>query len=108
MRDITHLRKSQSELQEMKKQGVKKEIRQFYERQNEKINDWLEVDMLVNAMADEVLDSMNPKDLDGDGVVDAGGVFQRSGEESVEQLLPEDEREERRRGEKRARWAINV
>ena len=91
----------------MKKRGVKKEVREFYARQNEKINDWIEVDMLVNAMADDVLDSMNPKDLDGDGVVDTGGVFQRSGE-SVEQLLPNDEKEQRRKDEKHAKWAINI
>ena len=107
MRDITQYRKSQSELKEMKKRGVKKETREFYERQNEKITDWLEVDMLVNAMAEDVLDSMNPKDLDGDGVVDTGGAFQRSGE-SVEQLLPDDEKEQRRKDEQSAKWAINI
>ena len=107
MRDITKLRRSQQELQEMKQRGVKRGVREFYERQNEKINDWLEVDMLVNAMAEDVLDSMNPKDLDGDGVVDTLGAFQRSGE-SVEHLLPEDEKAQRRKDSRRAKWAINI
>ena len=52
-------RKSQEELK-----GIKdKKIRTFYEQQNERLNDWLEVDTLVMSMADDVLDSMNPQDV---------------------------------------------
>ena len=96
-------RKSVEEIKQMKH----KKIRSFYENQNSSLNDWLEVDMLVMNMADEVLDSMNPRDLDGDGVAENGGALKRLGGD-IEPLLPDDERENRRRGEKRAKWAINV
>jgi len=96
-------RKSQAELKEIKS----KKIRQFYEGQNERLNDWLEVDALVMSMADDVLDSMNPQDHDGDGVAEVGGALMKSGGD-IDPLLPEDERERRRTGEKRAKWAINI
>lgn len=37
-----------------------KKIRQYYELQNQRLNDWVEVDALVMAMADDIIDSMNP------------------------------------------------
>jgi len=37
-----------------------KKVRGFYEKQNERLNDWLEVDALVKNVADAILDSMNP------------------------------------------------
>ena len=84
-----------------------KKIRQFYEAQNERLNDWLEVDALVESMADDVLDSMNVQDTDGDGVPEMSGKLKRTGGD-IEPLLPEDERERRAQGEKRAKWAINI
>ena len=45
-----------------------KKVRKFYEEQNDRLNDWLEVDTIVIALADDILDSMNPRDLDGDGI----------------------------------------
>ena len=58
-KEFEHFRKSQAELD-----GIKdKRIRAFYEEQNERLNDWLEVDTLVTSMADDVLDSMNPHDV---------------------------------------------
>lgn len=57
--DWEKFRKSQAELKEIKD----KKIRAFYEQQNERLNDWLEVDTLVMSMADDVLDSMNPQDV---------------------------------------------
>ena len=71
------------------------------------MNDWLEVDALVMSMADDVLDSMNPQDVDGDGVAEIGGALKNT-KGDIDPLLPEDERETRRIGEKRAKWAINV
>ena len=59
------------------------------------------------SMADEVLDSMNPQDVDGDGVAELGGKLKTTGGD-IGPLLPEDERERRRTGERRAKWAINV
>ncbi len=76
---LENYRKSVKEINGMKN----KKIKSFYEKQSGSLNDWLEVDMLVSNMADEVLDSMNPRDLDGDGVAENGG-------------------------ERRAKWAINV
>ncbi|KAK4697843.1 hypothetical protein P7C71_g287, partial [Lecanoromycetidae sp. Uapishka_2] len=96
-------RKSLSELKEIKN----KKIRQFYEHQNDRLNDWLEVDTLVTSMSDDVLDSMNPQDADGDGVAELGGALKSTGGD-IDPLLPEDERERRRTGEKRAKWAINI
>jgi hypothetical protein len=44
-----------------------KKHRKFYEEQNEKLDDWLEVDAIVTALADDVLESFNP-DPDYDGI----------------------------------------
>ena len=101
--ELEKYRKSISELKEIKD----KKVRAFYETQNERLNNWLEVDTLVMAMADDVLDSMNPQDFDGDGVAEIGGAL-KSTKGDIDPLLPEDEREKRRTGEKRAKWAINV
>lgn len=84
-----------------------KKVRAFYKEQNERLDDWLEVDALVMAMADDVLDSMNPRDLDHDGIAEAGGALQATSE-SVEPLLPDEEREKRRKARRNAKWAINV
>ncbi|KAL2043469.1 hypothetical protein N7G274_003776 [Stereocaulon virgatum] len=96
-------RKSQADLKEIKN----KEIKKFYEAQNERLNDWLAVDTLVSSMAEDVLDSMNPQDEDGDGVAEVGGALKNT-DGDIDPLLPEDERERRRAGEKRAKWAINI
>ena len=101
--ELEKYRKSISELK-----GIKdKKVRRFYEQQNERLNDWLEVDTLVMSMADDVLDSMNPRDADGDGVAEIGGMLKRTNGD-IDPLLPEDERERRKTGERRAKWAINV
>ena len=89
------------------KQIKNKKIRHYYEAQNERLNDWLEVDARVESMADDVLDSMNVQDLDGDGVPEMSGKLKSTGGD-VEPLLPDDERERRAQGEKRAKWAINI
>ena len=96
-------RKSVEDIQAIKR----KKVRAFYEEQNERLNDWLEVDTLVASMADDVLDSMNPQDMDGDGIAERGGALKNTGGD-IEPLLPEDEREQRRKGERNAKWAINV
>ena len=44
---------------------------------------------------------------DGDGVAELGGALKDTGGD-IDPLLPEDEREKRRAGERRAKWAINV
>ena len=59
------------------------------------------------AMADDVLDSMNPRDMDHDGVAESGGALQATSE-SIEPLLPDDERAARRKARRNAKWAINV
>jgi hypothetical protein len=45
-----------------------KALRQFYDNQNERLNDWLEVDGIVTALSDDVLESFNP-DPDFDGIL---------------------------------------
>jgi hypothetical protein len=71
------------------------------------LDDWLEVDMIVMSLADDVLDSMDPQDRDGDGVAEDRGPLGNSAE-NVECFLPDDEREKRRKSARNVRWAINV
>jgi cation diffusion facilitator family transporter len=70
------------------------------------LNDWLEVDAIVEAVAGQVMDSMNP-DADHDGILDRPGGIQDVGGH-IEELLPEEDRKKRRRAVRNARWAINV
>ena len=95
----------------MKDEDIKelknKKVRQFYECQNERLNDWLEVDTVVMSIADDVLDSMNPQDLDGDGVAEERGALHDMGDR-IHEMLPDEEREKRRQAERKAKWAINV
>lgn len=100
---LEKFRLSDDELKHIKN----KKVRAFYKEQNERLDDWLEVDALVMAMADDVLDSMNPRDLDHDGIAEAGGALQATSE-SVEPLLPDEEREKRRKARRNAKWAINI
>jgi len=95
-------RKSDDDLKEIKN----KKVRKFYEEQNARLDDWLEVDALVLALSDDVVDSFDP-DADRDGVVERRGPLQGSGG-AVEEFLPEEMRERRARDEKYAKWAINV
>lgn len=84
-----------------------KKIRAFYEEQNERLNDWLEVDTLVRHLADDVFDAFDPQDHDGDGRPEAHSALHTSGED-VEPFLPDDERERRQKNKKYNWWAINV
>jgi len=99
---LEKFRKSEEELKEIKN----KKIRKFYEHQNQRLNDWLEVDTLVQAMASDIFDSFDP-DRDHDGYVERDTRL-RQAEGDVEALLPEDEKEARKKGAKKAKWAINV
>jgi len=65
--ELENYRKSDKELKEMKN----KKVRKFYEGQNDRLNDWMEVDAIVMSLADDVLDSMDP-DPDNDGVRERG------------------------------------
>lgn len=84
-----------------------KKVRRFYEEQNAKLDDWAEVDSIVSFLADDVLDSMAPRDLDHDGVAEDRGPLGFS-EENVECFLPDNEREKRRKAARNVKWAINV
>ena len=70
------------------------------------LNDWAEVDTIVLAMSDEVLDSMNT-DADHDGIREREGRLQHV-EEHIEALLPEDVRSQRAKADRNARWAVNI
>nr|POE92993.1 metal tolerance protein 3 [Quercus suber] len=99
---LEKFRKSDDELKQIKNKGVRK----FYERQNDRLNDWLEVDAVVMAVADDVLESMDP-DPDNDGVRErAGGLQEMSG--NISSFLPEDEQARRQKAATRAKWAINI
>jgi cation diffusion facilitator family transporter len=101
-RDLERFRKSREELEAL----PSKKLRAFYEDQNEKLSDWLEVDAVIMAVADDVLESMNP-DPDEDGDQERGGGLQRVAG-NIGELLPEDEKARRRKAARRSRWAINI
>ena len=84
-----------------------KKVRAFYEAQNDRLDDWLEVDAIVRTVSDDVLETMDPSDMDGDGLAERHGGLHDAGE-NVGSLLPEETQERRRTDEKHARWAINV
>ena len=95
-------RKSDEELKQMKN----KKVRAFYEEQNERLNDWLEVDAMVMHVADDVLESMDP-DPDNDGHHERGGGIQEASGK-IGEFLPEDEKEKRQKAAWKAKWAINI
>jgi cation diffusion facilitator family transporter len=99
---LEKFRKSDKELKEIKN----KKVRKFYEEQNDRLNDWMEVDAIVMAVADDVLESMDP-DPDRDGVRERGGGLQQM-EGNIHEFLPEEEKEKRKKAETRAKWAINI
>jgi divalent metal cation (Fe/Co/Zn/Cd) transporter len=99
---LEKFRKSDDELKAIKN----KKVRAFYEAQNARLNDWLEVDAIVMAVADDVLESMDP-DPDNDGHRERTGGIQAVGG-NIGELLAEDERERRAKAEKRAKLAINI
>lgn len=96
-------RKTPTQLDEIKE----KKVRQFYEDQNDKLDDWLEVDMVVRSIADDIIDSIDPGDMDGDGIPDRDNPLGKT-DDAIEPYLPEEERERRRKAERNNRYAINV
>lgn len=82
-----------------------KRLREFYTCQNARLDDWREVDAVVVALADHVLESMDP-DPDGDGDQERCGALQRV-RGNLAELLPDEERERRARAARKAAWAIN-
>jgi len=63
--------------------------------------------MVVSSLADDIVDSMHPRDTDNDGVAEDFGPLGTSGEH-LEPFLPEDERDRRRKSARQVKWAINV
>ena len=100
--NLNEYRKTGPDLKKIKD----KKVREFYEKQNDRISDWMEVDHLVVELSDDVVDSFNP-DADHDGFLERRGPLQIS-EGGLENFLPEDEREKRRKDAKKAKWAVNV
>lgn len=84
-----------------------KKLRRFYENQNERLDDWLEVNALVRALADDILESFDPRDDDRDGIAEEGGALQDT-QGYVEPFLPQEEQDKRRLGRRNAKWAINI
>lgn len=99
---LEQYRKSEDELKNMSS----KQVRKFYEAQNERLDAWLEVDTLVMSMSEDILGSMNP-DRDDDGIAERNGALQGVGGRLAE-LLPQDAREQRLQAKKNASRAINV
>ena len=88
------------------KQIENKKLRKFYEKQNNIVDMWIEVDTLVYAMSDDLLDSMDP-DHDDDGIAERAGALQDVAGH-ISELLPPDTREERAKANKKATWAIYI
>jgi hypothetical protein len=84
-----------------------KKLRKFYENQNERLDGWLEVNAIVKALSDDILESFDPRDDNGDGIAEGGGALQDT-EGRVEPFLPDEEQEKRRIGRRNAKWAINI
>lgn len=100
--DLENFRKSEEELKAIKN----KKVRAFYSDQNDRLNDWLEIDAIVTALADDVLESMDP-DPDNDGDHErTGGLQTMSG--NIWTFLPEEEQQRRKNSEWKAKWAINI
>ena len=99
---LEKFRKSDDELKSIQN----KKVRRFYEDQNERLNDWLEVDNIVMYVADDVLDSMDP-DPDNDGDRERQGGIQIA-QGKIHDFLPEDVKERRIRDAKKAKWAIYI
>jgi hypothetical protein len=89
------------------KKTKNKKLRKFYENQNERLDGWLEVNAIVKALSDDILESFDPRDHDGDGIAEGGGALQDTGGR-VEPFLPDEEQEKRRVGRRNAKWAINI
>ncbi|PBP16662.1 cation diffusion facilitator 10, partial [Diplocarpon rosae] len=96
-------RKSEDEIQQFKKRGV----RDFYTAQNQRLDDWLEVNAIVRALSDDILESFDPRDDNGDGVAEGGGGLQDTAG-CIEPFLPEEEQQRRRSAATKAAWAINI
>ncbi|KAK5203263.1 hypothetical protein LTR96_010923 [Exophiala xenobiotica] len=95
-------RKSDEELKEIKK----KKVREFYSDQNSKLDDWREVDTIVRAVANDVMDSMDP-DPDNDAHRERGGQLQHV-QERVGELLPDELQTARRIAKRNVKRAINI
>ncbi|RDA88651.1 hypothetical protein CP532_4030 [Ophiocordyceps camponoti-leonardi (nom. inval.)] len=98
---LERFRLSDSQLEAIKS----KPLRNFYRAQNARLDDWRQVDAVVVALADHVLESMDP-DPDGDGDQERCGALQRV-QGNLAELLPEAERDRRAAVARRAVWAIN-
>jgi hypothetical protein len=99
---LEKFRKSDADLKSIKN----KKVRGFYEDQNERLNDWLEVDAVVMAIADDVLESMDP-DPDHDGDLERRGGLQNM-DGNIAEFLPDDEKRRRAKAARKAKWAINI
>jgi len=84
-----------------------KTLRQFYARQNERLDDWMEVNAIVKALSDDILESFDPRDDNGDGIAEGGGALMDT-RGCIEPFLPDEEQEKRRVARRNAKWAINI
>lgn len=71
------------------------------------MDDWLEVNAIVKALSDDILESFDPRDDNGDGIAEGGGGLQDT-QGCIEPFLPDEEQEKRRVGRRNAKWAINI
>lgn len=100
--NVEKYRKSDDELKAIRN----KKVRAYYEAQNQKLNDWAEVDSLVWSLSDDIIDSTNP-DADHDGIIDSNAPLY-STDYDLEAFLPTEERDKRHHDSRVAQRALNV
>ncbi|KAJ5993418.1 hypothetical protein N7451_009142 [Penicillium sp. IBT 35674x] len=100
--NVEQYRKSDDELKSIRNT----QVRAYYEAQNQKLNDWAEVDSLVWSLADDIIDSTNP-DADHDGIIDSNAPLY-SVDHDLEAFLPSEERSKRHHNSRVSQRALNV
>ena len=67
----------------------------------------MEVNAIVKALSDDILESFDPRDDNGDGIAEGGGALMDT-RGCIEPFLPDEEQEKRRVARRNAKWAINI
>ncbi|KAN0091983.1 hypothetical protein V8E51_017830 [Hyaloscypha variabilis] len=101
--DLNRIEGTASELKNTKNETLHK----IYARQNERLDDWMEVNAIVKALSDDILESFDPRDDNGDGIAEGSGALMDT-RGCVEPFLPDEEQEKRQVARRNTKWAINI
>jgi hypothetical protein len=67
----------------------------------------MEVNAVLKALSNDILEIFDPRDDNGDGIAEGGGALHDT-QGCVEPFLPDEEQERRRVARQNAKWAINI